>query len=240
MELFAENTRNAFRSMRFMQLVVFSLLVLLLQAIFYQFPFMYLLIIFLYVNAMLVSLSASGASTKLRWLMIVLLALSVITRTFAPAGQEALFLVLSKGMIVVLLAVVIIKISRYIANSQRVTTDALFAAVVVYILMALLFSQLYSIIYALLPGSISFPATDTDLEGRIADIAFNYFSFITIATLGYGDITPRHPIAQMLASIEAVIGQFYVAIVVAWLVSMFIAHREEARQEAKAGRKKDG
>jgi uncharacterized membrane protein len=143
-------------------------------------------------------------------------------------------------MIVVLLVVVIIQISRYIANSQRVTSNALFAAAVVYLMMALLFSQLYSIIYTLLPGSISFPATDTDLEGRVVDIAFNYFSFITIATLGYGDITPRHPVSQMMASVEAVIGQFYVAIVVAWLVSMFIAHKEDARQEDKVEKIENG
>jgi voltage-gated potassium channel len=49
---------------------------------------------------------------------------------------------------------------------------------------------------------------------------------VTIATLGYGDITPRLPLAQMLAVLEAVIGQFYVAVVIAWLVSAYAArHR---------------
>ncbi len=50
------------------------------------------------------------------------------------------------------------------------------------------------------------------------DQLFNYFSFVTVATLGYGDIVPRHPVAQVLVSIETVLGQLYVAVVVAWLV----------------------
>jgi hypothetical protein len=48
-----------------------------------------------------------------------------------------------------------------------------------------------------------------------------YFSFVTIATLGYGDITPQLPLPQILAALEAVIGQFYIAIVIAWLVSRY-------------------
>ena len=53
----------------------------------------------------------------------------------------------------------------------------------------------------------------------------SYFSFVTIATLGYGDIVPRLPVTQMLAILEAVIGQFYMAVVVAWLVSVLAVRR---------------
>jgi hypothetical protein len=229
MGFFAGGIFNAFRTQRFMQLFVFSLVVMLLQAIFLQSPLMYLLIGVFYLCAMLVALSVSGTSVTERLLLIVLWALSLITRLFVPEGLETLFLVLSKGMAGALLVVTIIHISRYIVTSQRVTLNALFAAVVVYLLLAFLFAQLYSIINTLLPGSFSFPANEIDFEGRVADIAFNYYSFVTIATLGYGDIAPRSPFAQMLASIEAVIGQFYVAIVVAWLVSLFAADIRETR-----------
>ena len=50
-----------------------------------------------------------------------------------------------------------------------------------------------------------------------------YFSLVTLATLGYGDILPSSPLTQMLAVVEAVIGQFFMAVLVAWLVGMFIA-----------------
>jgi hypothetical protein len=221
---------NAFRSLRFMELFVFSLMMLLLQAIFHQAPFMNLVIAILYLNALLVALSVSGTSSMVRWLLIGFWTLSLLTRAIVPEGQEALFLVLSKGMTGTLLAIAIIRILRYIVTSKRVTSDILFAAAVVYILMAFLFAQLYSIINVLSPGSFSFPAYAQDIDGRIADITFNYYSFVTIATLGYGDIVPRYPVAQMLASIEAVIGQFYVAIVVAWLVSLYTADKRETRE----------
>lgn len=230
MELSVNSIKKALRSLGFKQLFVFSLASLLLQAIFHEMPFMSLLISVLYLNAFLVALSVSGASRTELLLLIALWALSVITREFVPAGQETLSLVMSKGMVAVLLVVTIIHISRYIASSKRVTSDALFAAVLVYILMALLFGQVYSIMQALLPGSFSFLAYEAGLEGRVADIAFNYYSFITIATLGYGDIVPRYPVAQMLASIEAVIGQFYVAIVVAWLVSLYVADKQNLQR----------
>ena len=57
---------------------------------------------------------------------------------------------------------------------------------------------------------------------------FVYFSFVTLASLGYGDITPKTEIAQRLAIIEVIMGQFYVAIVVAYLVSVFIVRKTGA------------
>ena len=227
MKFSVNNIYNSFRSVNFMQLFVFSLVVLLLQAIFKQSPYIIFVISVLYLYALLVALSVSDFRATTRRLLIVLWILALLTRLFVPAGQEVLFLVLSKCMIGALLVVAIIYILRYILTSERVTMNALFAAVVVYILIALLFTQMYSIIYTLLPDSFLFPAYAKDIEGRIADIIFQYYSFVTIATLGYGDIAPRHPIAQMLASIEAIIGQFYVAILVAWLVSMFVAHKDD-------------
>jgi voltage-gated potassium channel len=51
-----------------------------------------------------------------------------------------------------------------------------------------------------------------------------YFSLVTLATLGYGDILPSSPFTQMLAVLEAVIGQLFMTVLVAWLVGMFISH----------------
>ena len=51
-----------------------------------------------------------------------------------------------------------------------------------------------------------------------------YFSFVTLTTLGYGDITPLTPVAQTLAWLEAVVGQLYLAILVARLVGLHIVH----------------
>jgi hypothetical protein len=72
-------------------------------------------------------------------------------------------------------------------------------------------------------GSGKFPLSGGghDNGKRAVDLQTTYFSFVTIATLGYGDITPHLPFSQMLVVCEAMFGQFYVAVVLAWLVSMY-------------------
>jgi hypothetical protein len=57
-----------------------------------------------------------------------------------------------------------------------------------------------------------------------------YYSYVTLATLGYGDIAPRLPLSQMLAVIEAIIGQFYIAVVIAWLMSVYVADRTRVQR----------
>jgi hypothetical protein len=54
-----------------------------------------------------------------------------------------------------------------------------------------------------------------------------YFSYVTLTTLGFGDITPVHPVARSIAGLEALTGQFYIAIVVARLVALHILHSQE-------------
>ncbi len=59
-----------------------------------------------------------------------------------------------------------------------------------------------------------------------------YYSFVTLATLGYGDIVPDTSLTRSVAIVEAVIGQFYVAIVVAVLVSAFVAQRMQDQTDS--------
>ena len=58
-----------------------------------------------------------------------------------------------------------------------------------------------------------------------------YFSFVTITTLGYGDLIPVKPLARTVAFLEAIIGQFYVAVLVAWLVGMYLSEKGQHRQK---------
>ena len=62
---------------------------------------------------------------------------------------------------------------------------------------------------------------------------FMYYSFVTITTLGYGDLTPVRPLARAVTYLEAIVGQFYVAVLVAWLVGMYLLGQEQTRQQAK-------
>ena len=83
-----------------------------------------------------------------------------------------------------------------------------------YLLVGLIFAYAFQVIY-LFAGTPSYNNMNAyDFKG------FLYFSFVTLTTVGYGDITPVHPLARSLANFEALIGQLYPAILIARLVSM--------------------
>jgi voltage-gated potassium channel Kch len=90
----------------------------------------------------------------------------------------------------------------------------------------LLWAIFYTIIEILDPGSFAISSllidADTVSLGEVFEIAL-YFSLITLTTVGYGDISPISPVARSLASIEPIIGQLLLAVLVAWLVGMYIS-----------------
>ncbi len=116
---------------------------------------------------------------------------------------------------------------KYVFKEGPVTRQRIEAAVAAYLLIALAFAVSYHLTAFLIPGAFAF-ADIADKALNPSDPRFplycNYFSVITITTLGYGDITPVHPLARTLAMMEALIGQFYPAILLARLVSLHIAH----------------
>ncbi len=108
----------------------------------------------------------------------------------------------------------IIILSSLIYETE-VTMDVIMAAVCVYLLLAFFWSSAFSVLESLQPGSFLLSAK----TGR-AFQDFTYFSFVTLTTLGYGDIVPLTQQAKTLASFEAVMGQIYIAILVARLVAI--------------------
>ena len=108
-------------------------------------------------------------------------------------------------------------IIAYEAVHERwVTRDTLLGALVVYLLIGITSTVVYEVIEVLAPGSF------THLQGLSPEEAFaelNYFSLVTLTTLGYGDIAPVAPTARTMAVLEAIVGQFFVAGVVGLLIS---------------------
>jgi voltage-gated potassium channel len=97
---------------------------------------------------------------------------------------------------------------------------AILDAVCGYLLLGIIWSVLYSAVEMVSPGSFRLPVPEgTDIAtARVDPGVLSYYSFITLATVGYGDVTPTTPLARSLAWTEAVAGQFYLAILVAGLV----------------------
>lgn len=109
----------------------------------------------------------------------------------------------------------VVAIFLYLAKQHEVTIDMIMAAASEYVLIGILFAVLYNFVEAAYPGSFNFTGAETNRPG------FLYFSFVTLTTTGYGDLLPLSPQARSLAALEAVVGQLYIAITVALLVSAY-------------------
>jgi hypothetical protein len=113
----------------------------------------------------------------------------------------------------------IIQILIFVYTQKEVTRDLIAGAAIVYLLMALAWTFIFGVVESLNPGSFSIP----DIEGISISRSFLYYSFVTITTLGYGDITPVTSLARSLCILEAVIGQLYLVVQVAWLVGVHVS-----------------
>jgi len=105
----------------------------------------------------------------------------------------------------------------------RITFHRLQGAVVLYLNVATIFAVAYSLIWELSPDAFANLPASMGETGEIATML--YFSLTTLTTAGYGDITPVDPFARSLANLESVVGQFFIAITVARLVTMELADR---------------
>lgn len=116
------------------------------------------------------------------------------------------------------------------SHSPRVTTDTLCGALSIYLLMGVIWTFAYVALETIAPGSLDFP----DDPGRAGLTPFQRllgFSFITLTTLGYGNITPATNVADTLCSAEAIVGQVYLTVLVARLVALHIFHSPPPPEE---------
>ncbi len=115
---------------------------------------------------------------------------------------------------------------RYVYKEGRVTSQRIQAAVAAYLLITLAFALGYMLISFLIPGAFGFADKAPNIDDPRFGYIFHYFSISTITTLGYGDIVPVHPFARTLATVEALVGQLFPAILLARLVSLSVVDRQ--------------
>jgi voltage-gated potassium channel len=106
----------------------------------------------------------------------------------------------------------------HVARTDHIAEDTLSAAVCGYILLGIAFGLAFGVLELLAPGSVS-GATPIPARPRGE---LTYYSFVTLATLGFGELTPISSFARSLTILEAICGQFYIAAVVARIVGLQI------------------
>jgi hypothetical protein len=107
---------------------------------------------------------------------------------------------------------------RFSMRSKKIDAEHIYAALSAYLLAGIFFGVLYHAVESVWPGS--FTAGGAIREFPLFDAI--YFSFVTLATLGYGDLVPVSGVARGLAVVEAVSGQLFLAVMIARLVSSYV------------------
>ena len=120
---------------------------------------------------------------------------------------------------VLFLAFVVANLLLFILRAIRIDSEVLCAGMAGYLMLGVLWAGAYVLTAHLVPGAFLFGSSPTFGE-EMKGFTSLYFSFITLSTVGYGDIAPASSVARMLAMMEAITGTLYMAVLVARLVSL--------------------
>jgi hypothetical protein len=117
---------------------------------------------------------------------------------------------------------------RFVLGARVVDREHLYAALSAYLLAGIFFGVFYWVLERTWPGSLAIPGEG--VQGNVSLAVAIYYSFVTLTTLGYGDIVPRSEVARGLAIMEAVAGQLYLAVMIARLVSLYVLGEGKVNQ----------
>jgi hypothetical protein len=113
--------------------------------------------------------------------------------------------------------------ARQVLFTGTVDSNTIVGSICIYLMIGLIWTLLYLFLVQAVPGAF----TGVEQASWHANYAaLSYYSFVTLTTLGYGDIAPAIPLAQFLAYMEAIVGVFYVAILVASLVGAKVSGQQ--------------
>jgi hypothetical protein len=133
---------------------------------------------------------------------------------------------LTAGLI--LIAFVVANLLHFVLRAPSVDVEVLCASISAYLMLGLMWTVAYWLVAQLTPNAFAFN-TGTGTKETMAGFNAFYFSFITLSTVGYGDITPVSRIARWLAATEAMTGLLYVTVLIARLVSLYSSPKSDDR-----------
>ena len=177
-----------------------------------------------YVNNVLFSIlffTGIYALEKVRKRMIYLAVIAFISQWTTLIFDLKELLLVSELTNIIFFQIIIIKLIIQIAQNKQVNTDVIFESINGYLLMGIMFASWIAILINFSPTAFNgLDAATTQFQ----DIF--YFTFVTLTTLGYGEITPQIPIAKSLAILISTSGQLYIAIIIAMLVGKFAGSQQ--------------
>ena len=130
---------------------------------------------------------------------------------------------------VLVLGYLIVLLLSHVFQEGAITYHRICGAIAVYLLLAWMWAIIYLLILRFEPGAIQLPPEVVSGSFEVLQAHMIYFSIVSLTTLGYGDIVPVSHGARLAVMLEALIGQLYPAIMLAWLVSMEIVSRTQKK-----------
>lgn len=174
------------------------------------------------------SVSEGTKSLKIAAILVTPAILGELSFFFLESRETHWFSVISVGVFLSYVILVVYRTSVF--SKGRMTGDRVAGAIAVYLLLGLLWALVYGMVAAIDVDAFKGLAPFS-LEESGAQQEFIYFSFVTLTTLGYGDMSPVSPFARTLAWFEAVFGQLYLAVTIARLVSLEVTHSARFQDE---------
>lgn len=136
-------------------------------------------------------------------------------------------MIVSKAVNVLFFLVIVVSLIRQIATARVVTATVILGSVASYLLLGIIYSIFIAMIIHHDPKAFNVNQSDFEQAREVSSLSLPmYWGFVTMTTVGYGDVLPLKPYTRSLATFIAVSGQFYMAIIVAMLVGKFAAQND--------------
>ena len=159
------------------------------------------------------------ATDRHRAVVIILLSLPFIVLDAAQLFYKNPYLPIALyGFGVLLYLYIIILLLSNLLTRKAITTDMIYCAISIYLLIGIMWAGVYGFLESIFPGSFTSSTGSVD---------FMYFSFVTLTTVGYGDVAPLTVLSKRLAVFEAGMGGIYMAIIVALIVGRYLSPDSE-------------
>jgi Ion channel len=168
----------------------------------------------------------SGIATvwsESRWIfrVVAIIALgALLIRWLARFMSAGAFASWDAAPDMIALAALALVVLTKVLRPGTITAQRIQGAVAVYLLFGLIWANAYEWTESVHPNSFN--------GAGVNGASWTYYSFVTLTTMGYGDITPKHPLARTLATAEALTGQLYIAILISRLVALEVASRQNS------------
>jgi hypothetical protein len=181
---------------------------------------------FLFIQSMVV---AEVRRSRKHIMRLIVISMIIIT-WLKPVGFDSVYIEIIKlAFFVVFFIFVMAYLIRFISRSTKVDVNVLITSINIYLLAGIVGASLCLAFYRLYPDAYNIPS----YIGTPVFVHFLYYSFITLSTVGYGDITPRIPETQTLAYLISITGQLYVAIIIAFLIGKFLMQSNQKNEDQR-------